>query len=179
LGSVKDALGTNLDDRVPFIEFPCPGLEAIDSYKSPRLIKSHLPLQLLPPSVLQTPTVKIIYVTRNPRDVAVSLFHFMGILSEVHMSEEFGFNNFVEDFLSDCLPYSPYLSHVASYVKAAEADPGHYKFLILRYEDLKADLKREVQRISVFLAGTLIDDDDYKWLKWVSNENKTYFIVLL
>ena len=83
LGSVKSAMTTNLDDRVPFIEFPCPGIAAIKQLPSPRIIKTHLPLQLLPPSVLQTPSVKIIYVTRNPRDVAVSLYHFMNILSEV------------------------------------------------------------------------------------------------
>ena len=81
--ALKKALRSNLDDRVPFIEFPCPGIKTIDELKSPRILKSHLPLQLLPPSALQTPSVKIIYVTRNPRDVAVSLYHFMDMLTEV------------------------------------------------------------------------------------------------
>ena len=83
LNALKKALKSNLDDRVPFIEFPCPGIKSIDELPSPRIIKSHLPLQLLPPSVLENPSVKIIYVTRNPRDVAVSLYHFMDMLTEV------------------------------------------------------------------------------------------------
>ena len=83
LGAIKDAIRKNLDDRVPFIEFPCPGIATIDELESPRIIKSHLPLQLLPATVLGSPHVKVIYVTRNPRDVAVSLYHFMDMLTQV------------------------------------------------------------------------------------------------
>lgn len=40
---------------------------------SPRFIKSHLALSLLPPSLLDT--CKVVFVARDPRDVAVSFYH--------------------------------------------------------------------------------------------------------
>lgn len=47
--------------------------EQIIQFPSPRFIKSHLPLSLLPPSLLDT--AKVVYVARDPRDVAVSFYH--------------------------------------------------------------------------------------------------------
>lgn len=40
-----------------------------------RFIKTHLPMKLMPHSVL-TSGAKVVYVARNPKDVAVSYYHF-------------------------------------------------------------------------------------------------------
>lgn len=40
---------------------------------SPRFFKSHMPISLLPPSLLDT--CKVVFVARDPRDVAVSFYH--------------------------------------------------------------------------------------------------------
>ncbi len=37
-----------VEDNVPFLEAPCPGLETLKHLPSPRYIKSHLPYNLLP-----------------------------------------------------------------------------------------------------------------------------------
>ena len=42
--------------------------------KGRRVIKTHLPLQLLPPDLKDK--CKVIYVSRNPKDTAVSLFYY-------------------------------------------------------------------------------------------------------
>ena len=81
------------------------------------------------------------------------------------MSEQFGFSDFIEDFLGGELPYSPYVPHVASYVQASEAEQADRKFLIVRYEDLKRDLKTEVDRIGKFLGFAPLDEEDWKWLE--------------
>ncbi len=45
----------------------------VQSLPSPRCIKSHLPLQMLPPRLLDT--CKVIAVTRNPKDCCVSMYN--------------------------------------------------------------------------------------------------------
>ena len=81
------------------------------------------------------------------------------------MDENFGFSDFVEDFLSGDLPYSPYSAHVASYVKASEVEGADKKILVIRYEDLKTDLQNQVARIGQFLGYPALDDEDWKWLR--------------
>lgn len=46
----------------------------LNGMSEPRFIKTHLPLSLMPPSVFQENS-KIIYVARNPKDVAISYYH--------------------------------------------------------------------------------------------------------
>jgi hypothetical protein len=41
--------------------------------KSPRILKTHLPFSLLPPALGST--CKVVYVARNPKDVAISYYH--------------------------------------------------------------------------------------------------------
>lgn len=58
-----------------------PGYEWAENMSSPRHFKTHLPLSLLPPDLLSTS--KVIYVARNPKDVAVSYYHHNRLL-KVH-----------------------------------------------------------------------------------------------
>ena len=70
----------NIFERVPFLEFSTsPRLgEFADIAKvpSPRLIKSHLPYSIIPKGSSDGTKCKYIYIARNPKDVAVSFFHF-------------------------------------------------------------------------------------------------------
>uniref|UniRef100_A0A2A4KBP1 Sulfotransferase domain-containing protein n=1 Tax=Heliothis virescens TaxID=7102 RepID=A0A2A4KBP1_HELVI len=55
-----------------------------------RFIKTHLPMSLLPPNILDT--AKVVYVARDPRDVAVSCYHhakLFRILGNVGSFKEF------------------------------------------------------------------------------------------
>ena len=49
-----------------------------DDLPSPRTIKTHFPLQLLPPKLLDS--CKVIFVNRNVKDACVSMFHHFGLL---------------------------------------------------------------------------------------------------
>ncbi|KAH9635329.1 hypothetical protein HF086_017895 [Spodoptera exigua] len=50
-----------------------PVSRALATTPSPRFIKSHLPMSLLPPKLLDT--AKMVYIARDPRDVVVSYYH--------------------------------------------------------------------------------------------------------
>ena len=70
----------NIFERVPFLEFSTsPRLgEFADIAKvpSPRLMKSHLSYSIIPKGSSDGTKCKYIYIARNPKDVAVSYFHF-------------------------------------------------------------------------------------------------------
>ena len=68
--------------RFPFLEArACSADEEqlvdFKSLPSPRLMKSHLTYSTVPKSADKAAQCKYIYVARNPKDVAVSYFHFM------------------------------------------------------------------------------------------------------
>ena len=49
--NVEKAKSTSIDERFPYLEYLSPGLEAISNLPSPRLIKTHMPLKLLPKDI--------------------------------------------------------------------------------------------------------------------------------
>jgi hypothetical protein len=105
----------------------------------PRVIKSHYPFE---------PTYKrIIYVVRDPRDVAVSQYHYQitrRVLDEDHPIEQF-----VSRFVTGKVcPYGSWGENVGSWM-AARVD--HPKFLWLRYEDFLARTETELRRIASHL----------------------------
>lgn len=55
-------------------EIYIPGYEYMPKMASPRVIKTHFPFSLMPRSVMEVPA-KVIYVARNPKDVAVSYYY--------------------------------------------------------------------------------------------------------
>uniref|UniRef100_T1HI69 Sulfotransfer_1 domain-containing protein n=1 Tax=Rhodnius prolixus TaxID=13249 RepID=T1HI69_RHOPR len=71
-------------------------LPALDNMTSPRYIKSHLPPQLLPKQ-LWTVKPKIIYIYRNPKDVAMSYCNHYRLWNDFNGSQEDFSKAFVRD----------------------------------------------------------------------------------
>lgn len=152
-----------VESRYPFLEksllFDRPGEESdekkvsVTSRPSPRLIKSHLPYHVIPKSKEGSKRSKYIYVARNPRDVAVSYYHFVlnfGPSSYFKGTWEF----FVKLFLEGKNSYGFWSDHVLPWWK--HRDEPHVLFL--KYEDLKKDLCGKVRLISEFLEKPLSDE---------------------
>lgn len=63
-------------------------MKQLEECPSPRVMCTHLPMQYLPPVILEK--AKIICVFRNPKDVAVSIHNFNGHLNFLEYNASFG-----------------------------------------------------------------------------------------
>ncbi|XP_066487458.1 sulfotransferase 1C2-like [Tiliqua scincoides] len=136
-----------IHQRMPFIEI-CPPmfarLEEADAMPSPRTLKTHLPVQLLPPSFWEQ-NCKIIYMARNVKDNAVSYFHFHRM--DQGMPEPGNWDQFLAKFMAGKVAWGSWFDHVRGWWEAKDRHPILYLF----YEDLKEDPAQEIQKVAQFL----------------------------
>ncbi len=114
--------------RFPYLEYAYPGLKEISERKTRRFLKTHLPFHLLPKSVTNSGSkvtnalvfsnlyasfqryesfsyygllhLKVLYIYRNPKDVAISYFYFAKMLYYIQYTgslNRFIRNLFVKD----------------------------------------------------------------------------------
>ncbi|NP_001085018.1 uncharacterized protein LOC432082 [Xenopus laevis] len=115
--------------RVPWIEYNLYQID-YDSRPSPRLFTSHLPYYLVPKD-LKNKKGKIIYVARNPKDVAVSYYHFYKII--VGITQKKDWESFLDDYLSGKVLCSSWFDHVKGWYNHQE----DFNILFLTYEEMK------------------------------------------
>lgn len=115
--------------------------------ESPRHIKWHHCSQLLPRRVVEEG--RIIYVMRNPKDTAVSWYHFQ------RMNTLYGFTGdfdaFFELFLRGDVAYGCYWHNVLSWWRLRH----RANVLFLTYEEMHADLPAVVRKVAAFLGKKL------------------------
>lgn len=78
-----------------------PSWKRVERTPSPRFIKTHLPLSMLPPKLLET--AKVVYVARDPRDVAVSYYYLHKMVAKSLMRANF--HHYWEAFKRDLCKY--------------------------------------------------------------------------
>ncbi|XP_053412998.1 sulfotransferase 1A1 isoform X1 [Nycticebus coucang] len=151
-GNLEKCHQTPIYVRVPFLEFKVPGFpsgfETLKASPAPRLIKTHLPLALLPQTLLDQKT-KVVYVARNAKDVAVSYYHFYR-MAKVH-PDPGTWDNFLEKFMAGEVCYGSWYQHVREWWELRHTHPVLYLF----YEDMKENPKREIQKILEFIGLSL------------------------
>jgi len=93
---------------------------------------------------------RVIYVVRDPRDVAVSLFHFQRKRRVI--ADDYSLDRFVTRFVAGEALQPARLGswgdNVASWLSMREGDPG---FLLLRYEDMLTGTTQALAKIASFL----------------------------
>ncbi|KAK7088265.1 sulfotransferase 1C2-like [Littorina saxatilis] len=119
---------------------------------SPRVLSTHMPFLRIPRDFLAR-DCKIVWVVRNPWDVAVSYYHFVKKLTVFEYSGDW--NGFFELFLDGNIPYNSWFEHTQEWLKGMDTTSN---ILLVRYEDLHADFKKEVQRLADFLNVEVTDD---------------------
>jgi hypothetical protein len=122
-----------------------PSWQALDNAPSPRVFKTHLFYERVPGGA------KLIYMARDPRDVAVSAYHHQRTV----MRRSGEMEAFVDSFLADRMSFGSWFRHIESWWPHRN-DPN---VLFLRYEDAIADLEGTVRRVSRFCDIPLDEAD--------------------
>ena len=79
-------------------------VEFAENLQSPRVIKSHLPLEMLPPNLVDT--CKVIFVCRTPKDCCVSYYNHHLTIPDYHFKGMF--SDFAKLFLEGSLEFGNY-----------------------------------------------------------------------
>lgn len=144
-------------EAVPHLEVHTPGqgLADIERLPSPRLLGTHLPLSLLPPAV-STAGCRVVYLCRQPKDVFVSLWHFVrdmrGGRSPVDMDAA------LSAFCEGVSPFGPVWEHYLEYWKESLARPE--QVLFMRYEEMAADPVGAVKTLAGFFAVPFTEEEE-------------------
>ncbi|XP_072036597.1 sulfotransferase 1C2-like isoform X2 [Amphiura filiformis] len=117
-----------------------PGYQTIPTWKSPRIILTHCFAEFLPPQVWEKHP-KVIYLARNPKDVAVSIYHY---ISQLLPSFLHGWGTFIDYFLSSDFFGGSWFKHVLGYLPHMKRP----NFLLVKYEDLYKDLKGVISEVN-------------------------------
>uniref|UniRef100_A0A8C4ZSI2 Sulfotransferase n=2 Tax=Gadus morhua TaxID=8049 RepID=A0A8C4ZSI2_GADMO len=144
---------TPLNDRVPFLEITIPnqssGTDQADSLDTcPRLIKTHLPVQLIPKSFWEQ-KCRVVYVARNAKDNAVSYFHFDRMTCV--QPEPGDWNSYLQRFIDGKMVFGSWYDHVTGWW---EKKHSHPKIQYMFFEDMVEDTGREINKLCSFLGLT-------------------------
>ncbi|KAM0725184.1 Sulfotransferase 1C4 [Formica fusca] len=138
-------------------------VEFVQNQPSPRFIKSHFALDLLPTVINNN--CKIIYVARNPRDVVVSWYYFQKDIKQIQYQGIF--EQLCINFMNDHTMWSPYWEHV----KTAWAIRHKPNILFLFYEDLIKNLVENVKKVATFFGKTYNNEEIAKLVEHLNIEN--------
>ncbi|XP_012509275.1 PREDICTED: sulfotransferase 6B1 isoform X1 [Propithecus coquereli] len=143
--------------KYEYPEFPV--LECGDSGKyqrmkqfpSPRILATHLHYDKLPESIFKN-KAKILVIFRNPKDTAVSFFHFHNNVPDI---PSYGsWDEFFRQFMKGQVSWGSYFDFAINWNK--HLDDENVKFIL--YEDLKENLTDEIKQIAEFLGFSLTEE---------------------
>ncbi|OBS78176.1 hypothetical protein A6R68_19435 [Neotoma lepida] len=95
---------------------------------------------------------RVIYIARNPKDVAVSYYNFYN-MAKVH-PDPGTWDSFLENFMDGKVSYGSWYQHVKEWWELTHTHPVLYLF----YEDMKENPKREIKKVLEFLGRSLPEE---------------------
>ncbi len=134
----EPATFANIESRVAEIYFNSD--HELRKLPRPRLLKSHEPFQPRYP--------RVIYIVRDPRDVAVSFYHHN--VKARNIPDDYPMDDFIPRFMAaEFDPWSgSWADNVMSWIAMRQ---GRDSFLLVRYEDMKENTQRELYTLARFL----------------------------
>ncbi|XP_060599448.1 sulfotransferase 1B1-like isoform X2 [Ruditapes philippinarum] len=127
--------------------------DLLESLPSPRVLNTHVYYSRLPEKAKEL-GCKMIYVLRNPKDLAVSLYnHTKGITLYNYDGK---WDHFLPLFLQGRTEYNSWFEYVLEWEREMSTSP-ELPIHLVYYEDLKENSLLEVSRLGRFLG---VDDKD-------------------
>ncbi|XP_038211914.1 sulfotransferase 1 family member D1-like [Zerene cesonia] len=178
----EGAAAASLTKRFAFIEYPTQAAEVskppptgshgratfhdyrdLHTLHSPRFVKTHVNLQFLPPSLLDT--AKVFYIARNPLDVAVSFFFMHKLFRYFDQSVEF--TEFWDLFKRNLILHMPIFPHIEEAWQKRDCP----NMMFLFYEEMQKDLRNVIDRVCTFLGKEYTDGQKNKLAEHLTFDN--------
>ncbi|XP_025092461.1 sulfotransferase 1A1-like [Pomacea canaliculata] len=122
-------------------------LEGVESLPSPRVLNTHLPVNMLPRQV-KDKKGRIIFVYRNPKDLLVSLYFH---IKQMPGSSDLALQELEEAFLTGWTPFGSFFNYMKEWDAFIKENPDLSIFKA-SYEDMKEDPVGSVRELSEFLG---------------------------
>jgi len=124
----------------------------LDALPSPRIFKSHMPYHMAVGGNPAESPCKYIYIARNPKDVAVSYYHFE---SGKKWSGNYSgpWEHWLQLLLDGRVQRGDWFDHVLSWWQHRDAD----NMLFLKYESMQQDFDAVLDELTQFLGYSLSD----------------------
>ncbi|XP_066452039.1 sulfotransferase 6B1-like [Eleutherodactylus coqui] len=144
-----------------------------NTVSSPRILATHLHYHNIPQSFFDK-KVKMLVVFRNPKDTAVSFFHFYN--NNPALPDYDTWDDFFPDFMTGKVLWGSYFDHADAWNKHLDEDT----VLLMTFEDMKEDLEGSVKKISEFFGMSITEEQvkqiaekgSFKYMK--ENSGKTH-----
>ncbi|XP_046360250.2 sulfotransferase 1B1-like [Haliotis rufescens] len=144
------------------------GNDVLEKFPSPRILNTHCLVEQLPRGVFEK-KCKIIYILRNPKDMAVSFFHHHKKLTKCY--EYHGkWENYFPFLLDGKVDYGSFFTYMKEWAAIGTTHPD-LPTLTLVYEDLKEDPLSGIRKLAKFLNAEK-SEEFYLQVKELTSFNK-------
>ncbi|KAJ6664606.1 hypothetical protein lerEdw1_006179 [Lerista edwardsae] len=137
----------------PYLEFGDPDkFERMKQLPSRRIIKTHLAPKKIPKSIFQK-KAKILVLFRNPKDTAVSYFHFAKGMKLC--PDEETWDDFFPDYITGNVSYGLYLDHIIEWNNYLDDK----NVMFITYEEVKQNEFLAFKRLAEFFDFSVSEQE--------------------
>ncbi|GFS23757.1 sulfotransferase family cytosolic 1B member 1 [Elysia marginata] len=176
LAGTTDVPTIEKDDGMIEDVFP----DVLEAQPSPRSLNTHAHFELLPKEILEKKNCKLIYLTRDPRDVAVSYFNHHRKLVEYYEYKG-QWKDYFPLYVNGKVDYESWFAYTQGWEQGIKDNPD-LKVHVTSYEALHENTNEEVKKLAQFLGAPtdevfvadVVNKTSFDSMKASKGKNETY-----